>query len=626
MRVIRPSEVERSSAIDLDDDLLIEADNLAALRRLPAGSFDCIYIDPPFNTRRRQRRNTLTVARDDASGSRTGFGGNRYRAQVLRSLAYDDAEQDYLGFLAPRLEAARRLLARHGTLYFHIDYREAHYCKLLLDEIFGRDCFLNEIVWAYDYGGKPKGRWPAKHDTIFVYVKDPRSYHFDSDAIEREPYMAPGLVTAAKAARGKLPTDCYSADTEVLTERGWVGFPELTREDSVATVSPEHELVYALPTAVHHGDYRGPMRHLRSRSIDLLVTPDHSLFVRPKHAVDYEFVLAGDLEGGVGHYVSFPNQLDWHGLATAEPVRLTPTDYGKAYCAKPLPAFDVGDWCEFVGWYLAEGYTTIYADRHEVIISQIKHRDRVERIGELLARLGLPAHYTGRAWVVSNKQLALYCRALGKAAEKRIPRDLLRLGRPYLERLYEGLMLGDGHRRPPRGNHRGSELYSTVSTGLAADVQELVIKLGDTASDHEKPAAPGEPRRHHIERRWSRESTIWPSRHVSRVAYAGSVHCCTVVPHHTLVVRRNGLPAVAGNCWWHTIVPTSGSEKTGYPTQKPEGIVRRMVQASSRPGGWCLDFFAGSGTLGAVCAKLGRRYVLVDSNPEAIAVARRRLA
>ncbi|MFL5889843.1 MAG: DNA-methyltransferase [Solirubrobacteraceae bacterium] len=286
MRVVGATDIAGSSTIELDDDLLIEADNLAALRRLPADRFDCIYIDPPFNTGRRQRRQTMSVARDDSDGTRVGFGGRRYRAEILRSLAYDDAQSDHLAFLAPRLEEGRRVLARHGTLYFHIDYREAHYCKLLLDELFGRDCFLNEIIWAYDYGGKPKRRWPAKHDTIFVYVKDPDAYLFDSDAVDREPYMAPGLVTAEKAARGKAATDC----------------------------------------------------------------------------------------------------------------------------------------------------------------------------------------------------------------------------------------------------------------------------------------------------------------------------------------------------WWHTIVPTNGAEKTGYPTQKPEGIVRRMVQASSRPGGWCLDFFAGSGTLGAVCAQLGRRYVLVDSNPDAIAVARRRLA
>jgi site-specific DNA-methyltransferase (adenine-specific) len=285
MRVLSTDDLPER--VELAEDLVIEGENLAVLPRLPDAAFDVIYIDPPFNTGARQQRRTLATeaaGREDG-GDRTGFGGRRYRTTLLQALSYEDAYGDYLGFLAPRLEQARRLLAPHGTLYFHIDYREAHYCKLLLDELFGRDCFLNELVWAYDYGAKPRNRWPAKHDTVLVYVRTPGAHHFDAEAVEREPYMAPGLVTPEKAARGKRPTDV----------------------------------------------------------------------------------------------------------------------------------------------------------------------------------------------------------------------------------------------------------------------------------------------------------------------------------------------------WWHTIVPTNGAEKTGYPTQKPEGIVRRMVAASSRPGGWCLDFFAGSGTLGAVAATLGRRYVLVDSSAEAVAVMRRRL-
>jgi site-specific DNA-methyltransferase (adenine-specific) len=265
-------------------DQILLGENLALLPRFADGSFQLIYIDPPFNTGRAQVRKTLAVA-GDAGGERVGFQGRRYRTRLLAESSYRDAFDDYLGFLAPRLQHAHRLLRDDGTLYFHIDYREAHHCKLLLDEIFGRECFLNELVWAYDYGARARRRWPAKHDTILVYVKDAAAYYFDSEAVDREPYMAPGLVTAEKAARGKLPTDV----------------------------------------------------------------------------------------------------------------------------------------------------------------------------------------------------------------------------------------------------------------------------------------------------------------------------------------------------WWHTIVPTNGAEKTGYPTQKPEGIVRRIVQASSRPGDWCLDFFAGSGTLGAVAAKLGRRYVLIDSNPESVRVMRRRL-
>jgi site-specific DNA-methyltransferase (adenine-specific) len=265
-------------------DQILLGENLRLLPSFADGAFQLIYIDPPFNTGRAQVRKTLSVVGDE-QGERTGFQGRRYRTRLLAESSYRDAFEDYLGFLAPRLEHAHRLLRAEGTLYFHIDYREAHHCKLLLDEIFGRECFLNELIWAYDYGARSKRRWPAKHDTILVYVKDPTTYFFNSDDVDREPYMAPGLVTAEKAAKGKLPTDV----------------------------------------------------------------------------------------------------------------------------------------------------------------------------------------------------------------------------------------------------------------------------------------------------------------------------------------------------WWHTIVPTNGAEKTGYPTQKPEGIVRRMLQASTLPGDWCLDFFAGSGTLGAVAAQLGRRYVLIDSNPEAVRVMRKRL-
>jgi site-specific DNA-methyltransferase (adenine-specific) len=268
-----------------EEDQILLGENMRLLPTFADASFQLVYIDPPFNTGKVQARQTLQAVRDE-DGQHTGFQGRRYATTLLSSSSYSDSFDDYLAFLEPRLLHAHRLLKREGTLYFHIDYREAHHCKLLLDQIFGRECFLNEIIWAYDYGGRTKRRWPAKHDTILVYVKDPHAYHFNSEEVDREPYMAPGLVTPEKVARGKLPTDV----------------------------------------------------------------------------------------------------------------------------------------------------------------------------------------------------------------------------------------------------------------------------------------------------------------------------------------------------WWHTIVPTSGHEKTGYPTQKPEGIVRRMVQASTRPGDWCLDFFAGSGTLGAVAAQLQRHYVLIDSNPEAVQIMRARLA
>ena len=187
---------------------IVLEDNLTVLRTLSPGSIDLIYIDPPFNTGRTQTRVALR-AEQDAAGDRTGFQGKRYRTTVLGETGYRDCFADYLAFLEPRLIEAHRVLAGTGSLFFHIDYREAHYCKVLLDEIFGRASFMNEIIWAYDYGGRPKRRWPAKHDTILWYAKDPANYTFHLDAVDRIPYMAPALVGAEKAARGKTPTDVW---------------------------------------------------------------------------------------------------------------------------------------------------------------------------------------------------------------------------------------------------------------------------------------------------------------------------------------------------------------------------------------------------------------------------------
>ncbi len=187
---------------------IYHGDNLPILRSLPDASVDLIYIDPPFNTGKTQARTQMSTRRSQ-DGDRLGFQGRRYQTVKLGSKAYEDIFDDFLVFLEPRLLEAHRLLKPHGALYFHIDYREVHYCKLLLDLIFGRDHFINEIIWAYDYGGKPKSRWPAKHDNILFYVKDPAHYVFNVDEIEREPYMAPGLVGPEKAARGKLPTDVW---------------------------------------------------------------------------------------------------------------------------------------------------------------------------------------------------------------------------------------------------------------------------------------------------------------------------------------------------------------------------------------------------------------------------------
>ena len=230
-----------------------EGDNLDVIAGFADASFALIYLDPPFNTGRTRARavetaratppirsaSALEAAESAASAAdrrssagagvgpvvRRGFHGRDYERLRGDLRAYDDRFDDYWGFLEPRLAEAWRLLADDGTLYLHLDYREVHYAKVMLDAMFGRDRFLNELIWAYDYGGKTQKRWPTKHDTILVYVKDPARYFFDSATVDREPYMAPGLVPPEKAARGKLPTDVWWHTIVPTTGREKTGYP-----------------------------------------------------------------------------------------------------------------------------------------------------------------------------------------------------------------------------------------------------------------------------------------------------------------------------------------------------------------------------------------------------------------
>ena len=221
------------------------SDNLPLLQGLPDGSMTLVYIDPPFNTGRRQQRQTLKTRRS-TSGDRIGFKGATYETTKGALSAYDDVFGDYWAFLEPRLEEAWRLLADDGTLYLHLDYREVHYAKVVLDGLFGRDCFLNEIIWAYDYGARARNRWPTKHDNILVYVKNPNAYYFDNTSVDREPYMAPGLVTPEKAARGKLPTDVWWHTIVSPTGKEKTGYP---------TQKPEGILRRIIQASSRQGDW-----------------------------------------------------------------------------------------------------------------------------------------------------------------------------------------------------------------------------------------------------------------------------------------------------------------------------------------------------------------------------------
>lgn len=239
MKSTKPSEIRLAS------NLVVQGDNMEVLRNLPDESIDLIYIDPPFNTGKTQKLQTLKTVRSE-SGGRVGFKGQTYEAIKGTAYGYNDAFEDYWDFLEPRLREAWRLLKPTGTLYLHLDYREVHYAKVFLDALFGRDCFLNEIIWAYDYGARSKSKWPTKHDNILVYVKSPDSYYFDSEEVDREPYMAPGLVTPEKAALGKLPTDVWWHTIVSPTGKEKTGYP---------TQKPEGILRRIIAASSKEGDW-----------------------------------------------------------------------------------------------------------------------------------------------------------------------------------------------------------------------------------------------------------------------------------------------------------------------------------------------------------------------------------
>jgi site-specific DNA-methyltransferase (adenine-specific) len=204
---------------------IILGDSADVLPTLPAKFAELIYIDPPFNTGKTQKRNRMRVLATDGEGVRGGFGGRRYEVEKIDSGSYNDEFEDYETFLMPRIEASLRCLTPDGSLFVHLDYREVHYIKVLLDRLLGRDRFMNEIIWAYDYGGRSKRRWPSKHDTILWYASDPEDYVFNFDAMDRIPYMAPGLVSAEKAERGKTPTDVWWHTIVPTHGREKTGYP-----------------------------------------------------------------------------------------------------------------------------------------------------------------------------------------------------------------------------------------------------------------------------------------------------------------------------------------------------------------------------------------------------------------
>ena len=204
---------------------IVHADNMSVLPCVPDCSIDLVYIDPPFNTGRAQTRQQLRTSHSSDGADRIGFKGKPYKTDIVGKKSFADAFDNYLGFLHPRLVHCYRVLKPSGSLFFHIDYREVHYCKILLDNIFGRASFINEIVWAYDYGARSVKRWSPKHDNILWYAKSPKHYTFNYDAVDRVPYLAPALVTKEKAAKGKTVTDTWWNTIVSPTGREKTGYP-----------------------------------------------------------------------------------------------------------------------------------------------------------------------------------------------------------------------------------------------------------------------------------------------------------------------------------------------------------------------------------------------------------------
>lgn len=177
---------------------IIHNDNLVELKTLPAKKFKLIYIDPPFNT------------------------GD---VQTIHGNSYNDSFDNFYEFICPRLTEGYRVLDDNGSMFVHLDYREVHYVKIFLDQLFGRSSFINEIIWSYDYGARSTKKWSTKHDTILWYAKNPKQYTFNYEAIDRIPYLAPGLVGAEKAERGKTPTDVWWNTIVPTNGKERVGYP-----------------------------------------------------------------------------------------------------------------------------------------------------------------------------------------------------------------------------------------------------------------------------------------------------------------------------------------------------------------------------------------------------------------
>jgi DNA modification methylase len=230
------------------EDHLILGDNLAVMSALVPDyeeRINLIYADPPFFTNRRYQ-------------ARIGRGEDSRRPEEWRLAdGYPDSWSDvesYLDMLYPRLLLMHRLLSPTGTLYLHLDWHANQYARLLLDEIFGPECLLNEIIWVYHGPSAIRRAFNRKHDTILAYTKSDR-FTFNADAV-REPYN-PNTVKTFKSShragfgkvpnliRGKIPEDWWYFPVVARLHNERTGYP---------TQKPESLLERIIAASSNPGD------------------------------------------------------------------------------------------------------------------------------------------------------------------------------------------------------------------------------------------------------------------------------------------------------------------------------------------------------------------------------------
>ncbi|MFW0178313.1 site-specific DNA-methyltransferase [Rothia sp. P7208] len=210
-------------------------DNLQVMSHLLReyrGQVDLIYIDPPFDSKADYKKK-ISLRGKTATSDATSFEEKQY-GDIWTN-------DEYLQFMYERLILCRELLSDTGSIYLHCDWHKSHLLRMLLDEVFGANNFINEIIWCYSIGGKGRETFGRKHDTIFLYKKG-GTYYFDGTnklvVTERKPnshmkvsYDANGRPYQEKRDKKSGKVYRYYADEGKIPEDYWVDIEQLNRED-----------------------------------------------------------------------------------------------------------------------------------------------------------------------------------------------------------------------------------------------------------------------------------------------------------------------------------------------------------------------------------------------------------